>query len=309
MDVIAVGNANVDLVATVPKIPIEDEKLVISSLETHPGGSASNFAVGIARQGLRSGFFGFVGADREGNFLIQELSREGIDTSKVARLAQVKTGFAFLVTTTTGEHVSLAYRGANSHLTPERVDIPYLSQSRMVHFSSVTREMLLHSPSICAKAQVKLSIDPGQDALEGSTSETLEALSHADYVFLNRREYYDLLHEHPTPPSVTDFGKTRQGIMSIQLGEEGSIVYDGETTHQIAAFPTTIVDSTGAGDAYTSSFIAATLKGFPPKAAGIYANATAALKCQGKGARGAIPRSDQVQAFLREQKIHLGSDL
>ena len=79
MDVIAVGNANLDLIATVDKLPGLDEKVIIHKLQEFPGGSASNYAVSISRLGMKSGFIGRVGSDEQGRFLINSLKKDGVD--------------------------------------------------------------------------------------------------------------------------------------------------------------------------------------------------------------------------------------
>jgi sugar/nucleoside kinase (ribokinase family) len=99
-----------------------------------------------------------------------------------------------------------------------------------------------------------------------------------------------------------------RGIISVQLGENGSLIFHKGEVIQTPSFRVPIVDTAGAGDTYTSAFIAAIMKEFSIEDTGIYANAAAALKCQGKGARTAIPKSKAVFTFLQSQGIKISGE-
>jgi len=89
-------------------------------------------------------------------------------------------------------------------------------------------------------------------------------------------------------------------LVVLKMGAEGCIVADKKETLKMPAFPVKVVDTTGAGDAFDAGFLAAVLEGKRPREAAVFANAVAALKCQGKGAIVPQPRRSEVERFLKE---------
>ena len=90
-------------------------------------------------------------------------------------------------------------------------------------------------------------------------------------------------------------------VVCVTLGEEGSLArVDGHEV-RTPAFRVPVVDSTGAGDVFRAGFVAAWLHGGPgidAEEAFRWANAVAAMKCRGLGARTATPTLPELRRFL-----------
>lgn len=87
LQLLAIGHACWDLVATLPAFPIEDEKQEITDLQESGGGPAANAACVAARWGLRVALAAVVGDDRRGHAVVEELLAQGVDCSLVERRA------------------------------------------------------------------------------------------------------------------------------------------------------------------------------------------------------------------------------
>jgi len=74
--VIALGDANVDLIASDESLPARGKEISIRNAEMHTGGSTANLAVASSRLGVKSGFIGKVGEDLFGHFLVKHLHCE-----------------------------------------------------------------------------------------------------------------------------------------------------------------------------------------------------------------------------------------
>jgi ribokinase len=90
-------------------------------------------------------------------------------------------------------------------------------------------------------------------------------------------------------------------LVVITLGEKGCLVATKKSMKVVPPFKVNIVDTTGAGDAFNGGFTIAHIKGLTPEGAAIFANAVAALKCTGLGARTCLPTLKQVREFLETQ--------
>jgi len=301
LDIVSIGNANIDILAIVDRFPLEDEKIIIKTLEKYAGGSASNFAVSASRHGLKSGFMGFIGDDIDADFLLNEFRKENVDIKGVTKKTNSSTGFALLLTKPTGDHVSISHRGANDFLKPVNIDKNLVKRAKIAHFSSITNEVLLSTAKICNETKIKLSLDPGINALSINRKEIEEVFSQTDFLFLNKLEFEKIIGKKPTIKTVSVFQELSKGIVSIQLGKEGSLVINKDEVFKINSFDVDVTDTTGAGDTYSSAFIAGIINGYSLKQAGIYASASAGLKCRFKGARTGMPTRKEVLSFLQKQ--------
>src|SRR5271157_164191 len=85
LQIVVVGSTNFDMVVKAERLPKEGETMLVLNLKCFPGGKGANQAVAVARLNARTSLVGAVGSDRVGNFLLQGLVAEGIDTTCVRR--------------------------------------------------------------------------------------------------------------------------------------------------------------------------------------------------------------------------------
>ncbi|MFL6374112.1 MAG: carbohydrate kinase family protein, partial [Pyrinomonadaceae bacterium] len=90
------------------------------------------------------------------------------------------------------------------------------------------------------------------------------------------------------------------GIVGVTLGREGSHLLCDGVLIDTPSFPVPggCVDTTGAGDAFRAGFLYGLLSGESVEMAARCANAVAALKCRGMGARNTLPTADELKKFL-----------
>jgi sugar/nucleoside kinase (ribokinase family) len=93
------------------------------------------------------------------------------------------------------------------------------------------------------------------------------------------------------------------GTAVVKLGEKGCYVKHGtEAGFYAAAYPTEVVDTTGAGDSFVAGFLTGVLKGWDMRSCAAFACAVAAMNIRAVGATAGIPTFDEARQFLREQK-------
>ena len=119
--VVVLGSLNVDLVTRVRRLPRPGETVSGDDLRRHPGGKGANQAVAAARAGARVRMVGACGTDDAGEVVLAGLVDDGVDVSRVRRLADVPTGTATILVEDGGENVIAIGPGANAHW--EDVDV------------------------------------------------------------------------------------------------------------------------------------------------------------------------------------------
>jgi sugar/nucleoside kinase (ribokinase family) len=288
LELIAVGAANVDLVAEVERLPGADEEVRIKNMRIEPGGSAANVAVGVGRLGHRAGFLGQVGEDQFGQLLLESFKEEGVDTSHILRhgpaglvVAIVHRGLRSLYT----------YGGGAREFGPEHIPEDYIRGAKLLHLASIDSprgaEALARAAEIAKEAGIRMIFDPGHLAIDWGL-EVLTPILENTYVLLpSESEVERLLGSPAEAPKLLDYGPK---IIVVTQGARGCLLITEEGMEEVPAHELKgIVDPVGAGDAFAAGFIAALLEGKDLKEACRFANYVAARSLERPGAR-SIPR-------------------
>lgn len=252
------------------------------------GGDVLNALVSAARQGARTAFVSRVGDDPFGAGLRAAWQEEGIDVSR-APLVPGENGVYFISLDARGER-SFTYRRAGSaasQLAAAQVDEAFIASARCVLLSGITqaispgaRAATLAAARFARQHGVLVAYDPNyRPRLWGAPDHAREAcaelLPYVDILLPSLPADGDMF---PCPP------QSLVGHAVVKRGEEGCDVWlRGERT-TVPAAAATVVDTTGAGDAWNGAYLAALLRGEPPAAAAALANRVAAATLAHRGA-------------------------
>ena len=111
--VLSYGEALVDFLPDRAGVPLRE----VSSFRKTVGGAPANVAVGLARLGCDVALLGKVGADEFGHYLLEELTREGVDVGAMQQTTQAKTGITFISLTAEGDRSFLFFREPSADMT------------------------------------------------------------------------------------------------------------------------------------------------------------------------------------------------
>lgn len=298
LDLIAVGNLNIDLIGKIKKLPARDEKLLLEEFARRPGGGAANFAVACSRLGLKSGLIGCVGSDEFGMEILSDLERENVDKTHV-KIVDAPTGLVFALSTPKGDHFLVAYRGANLSLKPDDIDDDYVRKAKLLHASSVTPEVALAVGSKAEKYGLLASLDLGAELAELKMGKLLEIIELFDIFFMNLRTYKKVFRERPSKRGILKNFPEGLEVLVVTMGARGAIVTDGKSVASGPSYRVEVRDSTGAGDAFAAAFDVVWLRGGDLEKAIKYALAEAAIKIQHLGAREGLPTMEELEEFVR----------
>jgi ribokinase len=261
-----VGSVNLDLVASVERLPRAGETLTASSVERIPGGKGGNQAVAAARLGSDVRFVGCVGRDPEAEVVLSGLREAGVDVD--VRTVDAPTGVALIVVDTGGENQIVVVPGANAQVTD-----CYKASGAVLCQLEIPDAAIEH-----ARAQAEWL------CLNAAPARPLPV--RADLVVANRYELERI--------------GAQQGLVALTLGAEGAVLLDGGREVARAAPPRVdAVDGTAAGDAFTACLAVSHLEGRPWDEALRRACAAGAIAASRFGAQPSLPTADEVDAILR----------
>lgn len=253
--VVSVGASNMDFIFKVPYFVKPDAEMFIEELKISPGGSALNFAVNLTRLGIRTGMVSRVGKDDYGELILNQLNKEGLDTSHCIKIAK-KTGMAFISVDKSGKRSIYSFPGANGKLKLNSADIDYIRSAEFIHLAGVYWEL---ARDVARYAQ-KLSFSPGPLLSSHGLDKLGAVIKKSKFLFLNNEEVKILTGEDLDNGAklILDEGVTN---LIVTLGSLGSVLYNKDGTIKVPAEKIKVVDTTGAGDAFAAAFIFKWLKG------------------------------------------------
>lgn len=110
IEVISIGNLNLDLIGKLEKLPQSEEKTILDNLNRRSGGGAANFAVACTKLGLESKLIGCAGKDSFGEEILRGLEERGVETSSIRKVDSL-TGLAFIFSTSENHRLLIEHRG------------------------------------------------------------------------------------------------------------------------------------------------------------------------------------------------------
>jgi len=299
VDIIGVGNANMDIIVKVSRLPTVDEKVLAEDVKFLPGGGASNFAVACSRLGMPTGFIGCVGDDYFGKLLLENFRKKNVDISRVKIVENRNTGFVVAISDEEGKYFMIASRGANLELKPEDLDEKYIGGAKLVHGSSLRAEIAESLGVKARKLGVFSSIDVGAELAHLDREKVVKILESYDFVFLNRTSYKLIFDVDPVKETLLKHFPEGSRVIIVTLGEEGALICDGKKVIHIPAMKVKVVNTVGAGDAFAAAFLVYFLETEDLKVAAKYAVAAAAIKVQKAGGQEGLPLKKELERFVK----------
>jgi ribokinase len=304
MDVIGVGDIDVDIYLHVDHIPSRDEKVSANDVGFFPGGMVANFLVALRRLGTTCAFHGPVGVDEFGGTATDDLIRNRVDTSKIIVKPGKKTYFCVVMLDESGEKALVV--APTDCIDPEESDISEdaICSAKHLH-TTFGGPAHLKAIEIAHRNGLTVSADFEPSAVKGKNVD--ESLAMIDVAFINQNALA-LMSAAPTPvEAMTDILSRGPKIVCTTFGKKGSLIMAKgrqEPLH-VEAFDVPVVDTTGAGDCYAAGFVHGLLRGWPLESIGLFASASAALNVCQLGGHAGAPSMEQVLSFLENRNITL----
>ncbi|MBI5733544.1 MAG: carbohydrate kinase family protein [Candidatus Kerfeldbacteria bacterium] len=222
------------------------------------GGGAANVAVGLSKLSLKTSIITRLGNDWRGHEVIKNLQHYKIDATKVQKDKKMVTPLSFVITSCgPRDHVVFVDRGASQNL-----QIPYQPDKTatwlyLTSLATPTWRVSLSKLFRASKAKgVKVFWNPGSKQLHEFES-LKKLLPYVTILDVNKEEAESLAHKKTSVPDLLKYLKSLgpQAAL-ITAGAAGAYYFDGNQILYHAALKVKPVNTTGAGDAFGSGFLA-----------------------------------------------------
>ena len=289
-DVIAIGNAVVDVIASCEDELIEELSInrggmtlidaegatslyaAMGQAREVSGGSAANTLAGASMLGLQCAFVGQVCDDQLGEVFTHDMRATGIDFDTAPLKDEPPTGRCLIFVTPDGERTMNTFLGAGQFLPKEALDEDLIASGAILYLEGYLwdpeepRKAMRRAIDVAKAAGRKIAFTASESFVIDRHGEDFRAMIEdgvIDILFVNESELATLTGEDSFDAGVAALvGKIP--VLVATRGENGAIAVADGVRAEVAAEPVAkVVDTTGAGDQFAAGFLSGHAKGEP----------------------------------------------
>ncbi len=279
--IVVAGSVNLDLVATVARLPQPGETITDAELNRFPGGKGANQALAAQRLGADVTLVACVGDDAVADEALALLAEGGVDLDACRRIADVPTGTALISVAPGGENHIVVAPGANRQLTPDSLALPAAD--------ALISQLEIPTATVARAAE----------AFDGFVCVNLAPAKHVDVSVLQRA---DLIIVNETEAAwYGDSLDACSGMIATTFGAAGAVLSrNGADLARVKPPRVDAVDGTAAGDTFTAALTLALVEGQQPEAALRFACAAGAAATLKLGAQPSLPTRQEVLRLMQD---------
>lgn len=292
----------------------------VADFKKRIAGAESNLAIGLSKLGVDVAWISKLGNDEFGEFVLNSVRAEGVDTKAVVFDPIYPTGIMFKETGE-GESKVFYYRkgSAASNMSPEDLNNPkiedYFKRAKILHLTGITpvlsetcKEITLESIKLAKQNNLKISFDPNirkklwKDNDFAPLIRDITLMS--DIVLLGVDEA-EILFNVTSPEDIASilFSKGNAQIIAVKNSSDGAWVCEMDSTNKInitkiPPYPCTCVEPIGAGDGFNAGFLAGFVSGENAVVCGKMGSIAGALATQTTGDFEGYPSLSQMKHAL-----------
>ncbi|MEO8414305.1 MAG: 5-dehydro-2-deoxygluconokinase [Ginsengibacter sp.] len=328
-DLITFGRSSIDLYSQ----NIGADFIDIKGFDAFVGGSPLNIAVGASRLGAKVSLLTGIGNDKVGDFIINFLKNQHVETSTIARIEGARSSAVVLGIEPPDRFPLVYYRdnAADSQVTIDHVIAANIDQYKLLEISATalniepSRSAVFYAVETAFDNKVEVVLDmdfradqwkdlrsfglmvrailPKVTIAIGTEEEILAAtLQNADQVHISHQQISAPEIKGDIEASIQKIIKSGPELLIVKRGSKGATIYykDGRI-EDVPGFPVEILNVLGAGDAFASGFIYGYLQGWDVYKACRLGNASGAWVVQKSGCANAMPYHDELMQFIESR--------
>jgi sugar/nucleoside kinase (ribokinase family) len=312
IEVVSAGIIVADILAQpIDRYPEKGRLVLFDRLELHVGGCAANVANALGKLGRSAAVMGRVGVDAFGEHCVAEIEASHVDASGIVRTPGAPTSATFVAIASDGERAFFHIIGANALFSLADIDMTVVRRAKVLLVAGTfVMPALDGQPTATLLKRAKEAglttvLDTVyNDRVPNPLTVLGPALPYLDYFVPNLTEAELVTGARgPRPAAEVLLGRGCRCVV-IKLGQEGVYCLTGAGEEfRVPAYRVTVVDATGAGDAWVAGFLTGLLEGWPLREALLFGNAVGGQAVQTVGGTTGIPTFAAVRRFQQEAEL------
>jgi ribokinase len=237
-------------------------KIPVTKMVMTTGGGATNVSVGLERLGLQTAAVCAVGDDHWGLFVRKDLNREGVSPLYIQEV-DAPTSYSTILVSEDGGRSALVYRGASNELKWNKVDWDKLDAD-WFYVSSLGGDFDLLTKIVrtAQEKKIRIAINPGSQEIS-KLNKLKPFLKYVEVLIVNIQEAAKLTEHLPKNAKeiFADLIKWKIPVVAVTEGRKGANLIAGKKVLTLPAIKVKTVEETGAGDGFSSGFMAGIIQG------------------------------------------------
>jgi sugar/nucleoside kinase (ribokinase family) len=310
-DAVFFGFTTLDIAGRpVPSIPEGGGIAFVDEIRMNPAGTAAGAAMNAAKMGIKTASAFCVGNDANGDFIIDQFGRMGIDCSMAQRSAKKQTSTTILPIRPNGDRPALHCRGASDDLFVTDQQFDAVCDARFLHHGGTgfirameggqSAKLLAHAKKKGLTITFDL-IGPN----DGTLAELKTLLPFVDYFMPSLEEAATISGLNDPADCATFFMDLGAKACVFKWGPKGSYVKTSDGSFSIPAYDVVVSDTTGCGDSYCGGFIAGLALGYALDEACRLGTAVSGLVASGLGSDAVVVDLETTRRFMRTAKTKI----
>ncbi len=289
------------------------------TFERKVGGAELNVMLGAARLGLSTGWISRVGNDEFGQYILNFMRGEGVDTTNVVMEDEYNTPVNFKEIRENGSGSTYYYRfpSPTETINEESISQSIIPQAKILYVSGVfpslrkkNVELVLKAMKLAKENNVTVVMDPNIRLklwkAEEARSSLIELMSAADVILSGKEEADLLFGNQSTKEHIQSFQSLGIQKGALKLGEEGAVGFDDihSFLHLPAVKADSVVDTVGAGDGFNAGYMYGMVRNYSLKETLRFANQIGSMVVAVSGDNEGLPYLSEVERVINgEQKV------
>lgn len=252
-------------------------KIDISSFSSRVGGGGINTACNLANLGYDTSAIFKIGDDIYSEGIMHFFKNHKVSLKHIIQKKDVSTGFSIILVSFQGDRTVLAHRGANATIKKEEIDFDAIKEADFIYVAPLNGESnAVIEPLVdyAHKHDLTICFNAGTTSLKKGRKHLDKILKYAHVVVLNKEEAImatgiqvrpdtktEKFSQELVHPDIKKMLKTMKvqeyQVIVITDGNKGAYAYDGKKYYFCPTFPSPVVSTLGAGDAFASTFCGA----------------------------------------------------
>ncbi len=280
------------------------EKMLIKKIYFMTGGGGTNTSVGFSRLGLRAGFLGKTGVGNNSDIIMRELHKDKVEFLGV-RDKKFHTGYSVILDSHGKDRTILTFKGANDELKLEEINLRKLN-TKWFYFSSLMKESFKTMEKLseyASRKKIKIAYNPSSYQCKRGARYLSKILGNTEILVLNKQEA-EMLSGRKEGKVFSALRKLGPKIVCVTDGIKGNKVFDGIHLYSGGTHKNIkCSEKTGAGDAFSSGFVGALIKGEDIERAMQFGSANAESVIQHLGAKNKLLKWKEAEEIIKKKPV------
>jgi len=304
IDVVGIGVSTVDIIVRLSQLPTWENPTKFDDIIIDSGGPTGTALCAASKLGASAGFIGTAGNDWFSEYKLESFRIHGVDISQVKRREFEENQIVVVnVEKQSGERIFNPSKDFNSkQLQIHEIDQKYITQAKYLLIDGYHFDVSIKATKWMHQTGNQVIFDGAATKKTHLDDQQVQLVSSSDYLicgsgFVQALTGFSEIEN--AGKAALDYGPE---VVVITIGENGSYLFSKNDSFHTPAFDVSVIDTTGAGDAFHGAFAYGLLQKWELREICIFSSAVSALECMNLGGRKGLPTFNQVKYFLENHR-------